>query len=97
MKINNFKLLDPPVGALVAKFDLDFGPVLVRGMSVFAKDGRRWITEPSEKWTTRDGETRWHRHAIITDQFAMADLCCQVKELLGAPVTTTDQADDIPY
>jgi len=97
MKIENFKLLDPPVGALVAKFDANFGPVIIRGMSVFTKDGRRWISEPAEKWTDREGATRWHKIALITDQFAMADLVAQVKEHLGSDVTTSGDADDIPF
>lgn len=95
MKIANFKRIDPPAGYLIAKFDAEIGPVTIRNISVFEKDGRRWISEPVEKWTDRDGNTRYHKPAIVTDQETMGELSRMVKAHL--PVTGQEYGDDIPY
>ena len=97
MKIANFKQLDPPVGALVAKFDVDFGPVTVRGFSVFSKDGRRWINEPAERWTDRDGKDRWHKHAVVSDQFVMSNLVAKIRDYLGGVDAPAGGDDDITF
>lgn len=95
MKITKFKHIDNPGSSLIASFDADIGPVTIRKMSVFEKDGRCWISEPSEKWTDRDGGVRFQKHVIITDQETMGELARLVKEQLHAGAIGT--SDDIPY
>jgi len=56
MKIVNFRIIEGS-GALVAAFDVQFQPLIVRGMTLCRKDnGETWINEPAEKFTGRDGQ-----------------------------------------
>ena len=68
MNIENFKLIKNS-GALVAKFDIVFKPLTVKGLGMFVKsDGSRWISEPSSKFQTAAGETKYQKHVVITDE-----------------------------
>lgn len=67
MKIENLKLIEN-AGSLVAKFDVIFKPLTVKGFGLFVKaDGSRWISEPATKITLGNGDDKWLKHVVITD------------------------------
>lgn len=99
MKLTNFKTITGS-GALVAKFDIEFKPLTVRGFGLFEKsDGGRWISEPSTKFTGKDGTVKYHKHVDITDENIKGEIERLAKiayetALYGAP-PSDDQ--EIPF
>lgn len=83
MKITNLKRVEN-AGSLIARFDIEFKPLIVRGMSLFLRDnGGMFISEPAEKYERRDnGQTAWHKHVVITDDELRGHIAKQVKELM---------------
>lgn len=74
MNLENFKLIKD-AGALVAKFDIVFKPLTVKGFRIFVKsDGSRWISEPSSKFQTAKGESKFQKHVVITDEAIKAEV-----------------------
>lgn len=96
MKITNFKPVEN-AGALIAKFDIEFKPLTVRGMSLFRREnGGTFISEPSEKYERKDGEKAYYKHVIITDDEIRGDIARLVKAELAASHGIMDE-EDIPF
>jgi len=84
VKIINFKLIEK--GAALASFDVEFKPLVVRGMMLFRKgDAGTFINEPAEAYQDgRTGERRYSKHVIIKDEQLRAQIQQQAKELYAA-------------
>jgi hypothetical protein len=90
MKIVNFRRIEGS-GILVAAFDIQFQPLIVRGVTLCRKDnGETWINEPSEKFTGRDGQTAWKKHVNITDEALKAEIRRQAIELFDGEAPPSD-------
>lgn len=80
MKITNFRTIDKP-GSLVAAFDVEFAPLTVRGIRLIRKgDGGMFISEPSDSYQ-KDGETKFSKHVVITDEQIRARIETAAKEI----------------
>lgn len=96
MKIINFKAISG-AGALIGKFDVEFKPLTVRGMGLFRRDnGHLFISEPSEKYTKKTGETGWFKHVVITDEAVKERIEALVRELV-ADADPLPKDDTIPF
>lgn len=100
MKIANMKLLNN-AGSLIAKFDAVGQHLTIRGFGIFRKaDGSSWISEPSTKFTKRDGTTDYQKHVVITDQAVKEDIAHQAKEALAELELGGDpgeESEEIPF
>ena len=95
MKIVNFRRIEGS-RTLVASFDVQFQPLIVRGITLCSKDnGETWINEPSEKFTGRDGQAAWKKHVVITDEALKTEIRRQAKELLEQQIE--QPLDDVPF
>jgi hypothetical protein len=95
MKIVNFRKIDG-TGVLVAAFDIQFQPLIVRGVTLCRKDnGETWINEPAEKFTGRDGQPAWKKHVNITDEALKLEIRRQAIELFEGPRAT--EHDTCPF
>ncbi|MHB8709494.1 MAG: hypothetical protein ACYC9I_11515 [Desulfuromonadales bacterium] len=86
MKLINFKLIEK--GAALASFDVEFKPLIVRGMMLFRNgDAGTFINEPAEAYQDgRTGERRYSKHVVIKDEQLRAQIQQQAKEMYAAKV-----------
>ena len=77
-RIRNFRLVDH--ATVRAAFDVDFGPVVVKGFQLVEANGGRFISEPSEKYT-KDGETKFRRIVEFGDDLVKARLGKAISQL----------------
>ncbi|OPY14681.1 MAG: hypothetical protein A4E69_01064 [Syntrophus sp. PtaB.Bin138] len=90
MKIVNFRKIET-AGILVAAFDVQFQPLIVRGITLCRKDnGETWISEPAEKFTGRDGNDAWKKHVNITDEALKSEIRRQAIALLDGEAPSSD-------
>ncbi len=68
MIATDFRRIDK--GALIGFFNLEITGWHLRlnGCKWFAKGGQEWIGLPSEKYVTRDGQTKYRNAVEITDR-----------------------------
>jgi len=97
VKLTNFKTV-PNAGALIARFDIEFKPLIVRGMSIFRRDnGGVFISEPSEKYERKvDGVTQYYKHVVITDDEIKGQIAALAKQKL-AEIEGVDPDSEIPF
>ena len=85
--ISNGKLLRK--NSLIGSFDLEMpSGLIVRGVMLFEKDGRRWVNFPSKEWTKSDGSKGYFpllefTSREIADNFQRQVLPLAEKELLA--------------
>jgi DNA-binding cell septation regulator SpoVG len=67
MKIVSYRQVNK--GAVVGSFSLKIPEwkFIIHGMTLFQKDGMRWISMPSSK-VEENGETNYYRHCYFTDK-----------------------------
>ncbi|MHC1697753.1 MAG: hypothetical protein AB9919_06795 [Geobacteraceae bacterium] len=95
MKIVNFRTIDGS-RTLVASFDVQFQPLIVRGITLCRKEnGETWINEPSEKFTGRDGQAAWKKHVVITDEALKTEIRRQAAAMLEEQ--NEQPLNDIPF
>lgn len=94
-RIQNFRKVDHPT--VKASFDVDFGPVKVRGFNLIAANGGRFISPPSEKYTNKNGEQKFKDIAILTDDMVRYQLEKDISQLFNsAPDPQHSQSDPGP-
>lgn len=104
-RIQNFKKVDHPT--VKARFDIDFGPVKVRGFNLIETVNHgRFISPPSEKYQ-KDGQQKFKDIAILTDDLVKGQIHADIKTLYAtAPEPSQFQPsdnsgyhsdDDIPF
>lgn len=95
MKIVNFRTINGS-RTLVASFDVQFQPLIVRGITLCRKEnGETWISEPSEKFTGLDGNTAWKKHVVITDEALKTEIRRQATAMLEQQIE--QPLDDVPF
>lgn len=78
-RIQNFKKVNH--STVKASFDIDFGPVKVRGFNLIETTSHgRFISAPSEKYQ-KDGQPKFKDIAILTDDLVRAQIYADIKTL----------------
>lgn len=103
-RIQNFKKVAHDT--VKASFDIDFGPVKVRGFNLIETVSHgRFISAPSEKYQ-KDGQQKFKDIAILTDDLVRAQIYADIKTLYATipdpqPPTSNPSGyhsdDDIPF
>jgi len=106
-RIQNFKKVDH--STIKASFDIDFGPVKVRGFNLIETFSHgRFISAPSEKYQ-KDGQQKFKDIAILTDDLVRARIYADIKTLYATAPDPQPQSspsgntvgyhsdDDIPF
>lgn len=82
-------------GALAGFFDLKidkWGGFIIRKMKLFNKNGRRWVSFPSEKYE-KDGETKYAPYNLFEDQAIMEKFSKEVVRILDDYILTKNQTE----
>lgn len=94
MKIVNFHKIEG-AGSMVASFDVQFKPIMVRGVTLFRKEnGETWINEPARKYAGRDGQPAYKKHVLITDSELREVIRQEAIKLLDAE---SGHVNDVPF
>ena len=78
MKIDKYRSIAK--GSLVAYFDLiipQWGNLRIRGMSLFHKDGKRWISFPTQM-VEENGQKKYYAHLYFEDKGLMQEFSKKV-------------------
>lgn len=98
-KVLNFK----PVGknTIVASFDLEVSPMVVKGWTYHRKeDGSRWVNPPQREFTRDDGNKGYQKLVFFPDKGRWERFqrwCVEELEKLGPASSAPVQNDDIPF
>jgi len=66
-EISNWKAIDK--GALRGAFSVKLASgIIIHGVLLFEKQGRRWIAFPAKKITSESGAVSWQPHVEIPDK-----------------------------
>jgi hypothetical protein len=69
MIIENYKPIHK--GVIIATFNLKipkWGNFLIKGITLFEKNGGRWISFPSQAYTNQQGEKKYSSHCYFEDK-----------------------------